>query len=338
MRVVQGREPPHFRAIFAGRMIIHEGGKPSGFRNRHEEETLDTSGIRLYQVKGDIANQTVASYVNESASSLNSQDCFVLCTDGESKAVYLWLGSCSIPSERKVAANIAQILADGSVDVIKVEEGDEPPEFWNFLGGAGEYPKLRPEDPQPSVPRLFQCSDAFGEMEISEISPFTQDDLNNSEVMILDCGTSVYVWMGAESNQAEQKASLDIGLKYAKKASGDSCKRAPISVATVRAGLEPSFFKQHFVGWDPKYLEKAGFVDPLEAKMEAKRKKQTELEALEETDPGPVSEEIHGEDPTMKEASLSEEEFLETFGMSSEEFYLLKEWKQVELKKKAGLF
>jgi hypothetical protein len=38
VRVVQGKEPAHFRQLFKGKMVVHSGGKASGFKNRSEED------------------------------------------------------------------------------------------------------------------------------------------------------------------------------------------------------------------------------------------------------------------------------------------------------------
>ena len=51
VRVTQGKEPAHFRQIFKGHMIVHEGGKASGFKNSTEEDTIDTDGVALFHVK-----------------------------------------------------------------------------------------------------------------------------------------------------------------------------------------------------------------------------------------------------------------------------------------------
>lgn len=34
VRVVQGKEPPHFMAIFKGKMVVYEGGFASGFKSK----------------------------------------------------------------------------------------------------------------------------------------------------------------------------------------------------------------------------------------------------------------------------------------------------------------
>ena len=50
-RVVQGKEPEHFRQLFAGRMVVHSGGCASGFKNRKDEDSYDTDGVSLFHVK-----------------------------------------------------------------------------------------------------------------------------------------------------------------------------------------------------------------------------------------------------------------------------------------------
>ena len=45
-----------------------------------------------------------------------------------------------------------------------------------------------------------------------------------------------------------------------------------------------------------------------------------------------------GVDPLKIETYLEEEEFEEVLAMSKEEFYALPNWKQIDLKKEAGLF
>jgi hypothetical protein len=47
VRVVQGKEPVHFRSLFKGAMLIHEGGKASGFKNSTEEDKYDDDGVSL---------------------------------------------------------------------------------------------------------------------------------------------------------------------------------------------------------------------------------------------------------------------------------------------------
>ena len=63
--------------------------------------------------------------------------------------------------------------------------GQEPSEFWEALGGKGSYAKARQEVFELERPRLFKCSDALGAFNITEISPFSQEDLDDTDVMML---------------------------------------------------------------------------------------------------------------------------------------------------------
>ena len=52
VRVEQGKEPDHMVMLFQGKMVIHKGGKASGFKNRAAEDTYDTDGVSLFHVRG----------------------------------------------------------------------------------------------------------------------------------------------------------------------------------------------------------------------------------------------------------------------------------------------
>ena len=92
VRVVQGKEPDHFLLVFRGRMVVHSGGRASGFTNRFDSDSYDVDGTRLFHVRGTNEFDTRAVQVEEKASSLNSNDCFVLETP---KATYIWYGKVS---------------------------------------------------------------------------------------------------------------------------------------------------------------------------------------------------------------------------------------------------
>jgi len=48
VRVEQGKEPDHMVALFGGKMVIHKGGKASGFKNKAAEDTYDTYAAPQY--------------------------------------------------------------------------------------------------------------------------------------------------------------------------------------------------------------------------------------------------------------------------------------------------
>jgi len=133
VRVVQGKEPNHFLALFKGKLVIRSGGKASGFKNKGDVDSYDVSGTSLFHVKGTNELNTRAVQVEDKAHSLNSNDSFVLLTP---KIMYTWFGKGSNQGERKNATNVAALLK-GSRSIKVVEEAAEPTDFWTALGGKG---------------------------------------------------------------------------------------------------------------------------------------------------------------------------------------------------------
>ena len=67
IRVVQGKEPAHFCALFKGRMIVHSGGVAGHFAKLDGETDEDLSTVRLYHVKGTSEAATKAAQGTECA-------------------------------------------------------------------------------------------------------------------------------------------------------------------------------------------------------------------------------------------------------------------------------
>ena len=69
----------------------------------------------------------------------------------------------------------------------KITEGGEPDVFWTTLGGKADYPAFAPgSPPPPRSPRLFEISDKTGVVAMAEVAEYTQGDLANDDVFILD--------------------------------------------------------------------------------------------------------------------------------------------------------
>lgn len=170
VRVTQGKEPAHFRQLFQGRMIVYAGGNDSGFTKSGNSATQDD--VALFHVRGTSALNTSALQVTASSSSLNSQDTFVLVTPS---TVFSWKGTGANASEEAVATNIAAILAGkykgvGGRSVVTVNEGAEPADFWQALGGKQEYAQFSAGEAAPRDPRLFSASTATGKFKLEEVS------------------------------------------------------------------------------------------------------------------------------------------------------------------------
>lgn len=167
IRVVQGKEPAHFRQLFSGRMIIHQGGRPSGFKNVTEYCATETAE-HLYHIKGTTALNTCGVEVACTCPSLNSADSFVLTND---QTAFVWYGSLATEDEHAVALNVANILG-GNKAVVEMKEGSEGEDFWNALGGQTEYTKEVPGNELQQVAqeaRLFHASTATGRFRVEEV-------------------------------------------------------------------------------------------------------------------------------------------------------------------------
>jgi villin 1/advillin len=322
-------------------MVVHSGGKASGFKNKNDTDSYDTDGVSLFHVRGTNELNTRAVQVPEAASSLNSGDVFVLLTP---KTMFVWQGKGSNDDERKAGQNVAKILqAKRSVAV--VEEGKESADFWSPLGGKCEYASEGYLYEGAREPRLFQCSNASGQFTVEEIFNYSQDDLDQNDIFILDTYTEVYVWVGDKSNATEKKMAFETAVEYVKNATDGRSPDTPI--LKLVAGHEPKLFTCHFLGWDP--VRAAAKEDPAEAKLRAAKgasgPSDVRAAAAVYSSGAKYSAEAlkkkevpEGVDSSRKEDYLEDKEFEAIFKMKRDEFAKLPAWKKDNAKKSAGLF
>lgn len=112
--------------------------------------------------------------------------------------------------ERTLASGFVEHLAPGS-EVITVEEGEEPDEFWELLGGKDSYKESFENDLRAvAEPRLFHLQiNSKGKIEVEEIDEYEQRDLVEDDVMVLDNSTVVYIWVGSGAEEEEKKQAID---------------------------------------------------------------------------------------------------------------------------------
>uniref|UniRef100_A0A803VJ59 Villin 1 n=1 Tax=Ficedula albicollis TaxID=59894 RepID=A0A803VJ59_FICAL len=232
IRVTMGKEPAHLMAIFKGKMVVYSGG------TSREGSAEPAPSTRLFQVHGTNEYNTKAFEVPVRASSLNSNDVFVLKTPS---CCYLWYGKGCSGDEREMAKTVADIISKMEKPVIA--EGQEPPEFWLALGGKSQYET-------PSVPpRLFECSNKTGTFLATEIIDFTQEDLEESDVYLLDAWDQVFLWIGKEANESEKEAAAVMAQEYLR--SHPSGRDLDTPIIVVKQGHEPPTFTGWFLAWDP---------------------------------------------------------------------------------------
>uniref|UniRef100_A0A8C5U751 Villin-1 n=2 Tax=Passeriformes TaxID=9126 RepID=A0A8C5U751_9PASS len=350
IRVTMGKEPAHLMAIFKGKMVVYAGG------TSRTGSTVPMPSTRLFQVHGTNEYNTKAFEVPVRASSLNSNDVFVLKTPS---CCYLWYGKGCSGDEREMAKSVADIISKMEKPVIA--EGQEPPEFWLALGGKSQYASSkRLQEENPSVaPRLFECSNKTGTFLATEIIDFTQDDLEESDVYLLDAWDQVFLWIGKDANESEKEAAAVMAQEYLR--SHPSGRDLDTPIIVVKQGHEPPTFTGWFMAWDPLNWEDKKSYETLRAelgdesslgqltsmitsKQEVFTASTTLIPTKLETFPLDVlvntsAEDLpRGVDPSRKEDHLSDEDFQAAFGMSRSAFSNLPLWKQQKLKKDKGLF
>ncbi|XP_041527539.1 advillin [Microtus oregoni] len=346
VRVSMGKEPRHFMAIFKGKLVIYEGGT-----SRKGNAEPDPP-VRLFQIQGNDKSNTKAVEVSAFASSLNSNDVFLLRTQTEH---YLWYGKGSSGDERAMAKELVELLCDGNADT--VAEGQEPPEFWGLLGGKAPYAndkRLQQEILDVQV-RLFECSNKTGRFLVTEVTDFTQDDLNPGDVMLLDTWDQVFLWIGAEANATEKEGALSTAQEYLVTHPSGRDPDTPILI--IKQGFEPPTFTGWFLAWDPhmwsagksyeqlkKELGDAAAIVRITADMKnatlslnsnESEPKYHPIEVLRKSQNQGLPEDVN---PAKKENYLSEQDFVSVFGMTRGQFTALPGWKQLQLKKERGLF
>ncbi|XP_071341213.1 villin-1 isoform X2 [Trachinotus anak] len=240
VRVVMGKEPRHFLAIFKGKLVIFEGGT-----GRPGVVNPDP-GARLFQVRGTNELNSKATEVLARASSLNTNDVFLLKTD---QICYLWYGKGCSGDERVMGRAMSDVLSRQDKQVVM--EGQEPAEFWVALGGKAPYAsdkRLQKEEP-PHSPRLFECSNQTGQFRMTEVDDFAQSDLDEEDVMLLDTWEEIFLWVGNLANQQETKEAWKSAQEYLRTHPAGRDPDTPI--VFVKQGHEPPTFTGWFNAWDP---------------------------------------------------------------------------------------
>lgn len=267
VRVTQGHEPRHFLRIFKGKMIVFLGGKASGFRNLRDHDTYDVDGTRFFQVRGTCADDVRVVQVPEVSASLSSDDVFILETPS---TTYVWIGKGANDEEKEMAQNATSLVTPDR-EPVAVNETEEPAEFWSALGGVGEYNKGYDGQGTPLlVPRLFHCNvSPTGKLRVEEITHFKQEDLDEDDIMVLDSGDEIYVWVGNKATQEERQLGMKMAEQYLKSDPSDRSFELTL-IFTLKQGDEPLSFTSLFPSWDPSLWESLPSYEDLKSQVSAK--------------------------------------------------------------------
>ncbi|XP_045456120.1 gelsolin-like [Melitaea cinxia] len=255
VKIPQGKEIRHFLNIFNGKLMILCGSKENDYKPENFKKSYDEDGVRLFKVEGTKLGEDMrAIQVEESSSSLAYDDVFILET---SDKVYLWIGKESLKQEREAAKNFVGLLIGDEKEIEEVEQGEEPEEFWNILGGVPEEDENKTHwrtnvNRRVTTPPTLTAATVTvaGRIKFEELPPkFTQEDLSDDGAYILDNGEELYLWLGQNIPERVKEARLKIISQYIE---DDDLERTVDTaiVVTLKQGIEPAIFKKMFPTWD----------------------------------------------------------------------------------------
>ncbi|KDP35406.1 hypothetical protein JCGZ_10390 [Jatropha curcas] len=248
-RIYEGNEPIQFSTIFQS-FIVFKGGLSTGYKNYIAEnelpdETYQEDGLALFRVQGSGPDNMQAIQVEPVASSLNSSYCYILQNDS---SVFTWSGNLTTSDDQELMERQLDLIKP-NVQSKTQKEGSESEQFWNLLGGKSEYPSQKIVREAESDPHLFSCIFSKGNLKVSEIYNFTQDDLMTEDIFILDCHSEIFVWVGQQVDSKSKMLAFSIGEKFLENdfMLEKLSREAPIFI--VMEGNEPPFFTRFFA-WD----------------------------------------------------------------------------------------
>lgn len=244
VRVVQGHEPRHFLKIFKGKLVTYTN-----------DDAADK--VHLFRIRGTCAEDVRADERDAIASSLASDDVFVLRTPSNA---FIWNGLGASKFEKEMASVVINAIApDHALDAQIIDEKSEPADFWEALNGKSEYDTEVDQPGAPFLePRLFHCKLlTSGKLRVEEIDDYDQEDLDEDDVMILDGGDELYIWEGKDSSEEERRKSLEVAQQYIRNDPSDRTEETVV-IVKIRQGNEPRSFTRLFPTWDKSSFKVSG--------------------------------------------------------------------------------
>jgi len=219
VRQHQQQENLKFLSHFKRKFVIRLGKRPAAPPARGEVKVPQKPTTEFFQLRANgspIANRCI-QLPKPDASWLNPYFCFILMVPFDSDdlkgIVYVWVGKRADHKEAKIAEEIAYVMYKDGYTIQMINEGEEPENFfWVGIGGVKQYEQ---DCSFMHYHRLFRCSNEKGYFTVSEkCADFCQDDLADDDVMILDNGEQVYLWVGKKTSDVEIKLAFKSAQVY----------------------------------------------------------------------------------------------------------------------------
>uniref|UniRef100_A0A8D1KQ51 FLII actin remodeling protein n=1 Tax=Sus scrofa TaxID=9823 RepID=A0A8D1KQ51_PIG len=226
VREEMGDESEEFLQVFDSDISYVEGGTASGFYTVEDTHYV----TRMYRVYGK--KNIKLEPVPLKGASLDPRFVFLL---DRGLDIDVWRGAqatlSSTTKARLFAEKINKNERKGKAEISLLVQGQEPPEFWEVLGGEpAEIKKHVPDDFWPPQPKLYKVGLGLGYLELPQINyklsvehktrpkvelmprmRLLQSLLDTRCVYILDCWSDVFIWLGRKSPRLVRAAALKLG-------------------------------------------------------------------------------------------------------------------------------
>jgi len=220
-REVQGQESDEFLEAFPA-MTIMEGGIASAF-NKVEPEAYKP---RLFLVMGNKKKNVKSYQVDLNVDSLSMDNCYVL--DLGENIIVATFDKSSFWEKRKaneIADNLQKERGseDWRIDSFG-EDSDAAIKFWEAFGGKPDSisDTYTPAAPPKIDPAVYMVSDIAGSSDPSctkmasepnDDGKFDKDILRSDNVMVIDSGKTVFIWVGKDASASERKMAMPLVLE-----------------------------------------------------------------------------------------------------------------------------
>ncbi|GBP88365.1 Gelsolin, cytoplasmic [Eumeta japonica] len=174
--------------------------------------------------------------------------------------------------EQEAAREFLGMVVPDEREVVAVEQGGEPDEFWDALGGNVDE-KEDNSGWRNAVNRRVNADTTLTAVTVkltgavileNMANAYTQEgstanDLSDDSVYILDTGEEIYFWRGKNVPERVKAAKYTIIETYLEKDGLDRSVDSAV-VVTVKQGKEPKVFQKLFPSWDSDMWEQSSYI------------------------------------------------------------------------------
>ena len=231
---------------------------------------------RLVLLKGK--RRVRANLVEASVNSLNEGDVFILDCK-LLKRIFIWVGKKSNRMETAKATELTQRLKNQerkTSDIVRINQGEEPEEFWKELGGKGDIKSAeqggndidyeRECDNNFTFIRVIKNEENEYDIEFIELKKLLRENLMTDQCYILDTVSEVHVWVGKASSQTMRTFTMNHAKDKILSTRPPHC-----YFARNIEGGEEILFKEKFANWPDQVMGMGMGPRPAAAPVQPKQ-------------------------------------------------------------------